>query len=142
MKGVKGRSACRGKVMPFMCPRPSGLTAPVDCVGVNLGIAWEMTGRPDGGPRTPGRFKCMLRPGHILDPGEGKAPALQNRRRYSAPQERISSQHRSRRQHIVHHRKIMAIDEVVDLPNIDMGDPGDKRKRRPKTKEGHGGSNT
>jgi hypothetical protein len=33
----------------------------------------------------------------------------------------------------------MAVDEIVDLPNIDTRDPGDKRKRRPKTKEGLGG---
>ncbi len=33
----------------------------------------------------------------------------------------------------------MAIDEVVDLPDIDTGDPGDKREWRPKTKEGLGG---
>jgi hypothetical protein len=33
----------------------------------------------------------------------------------------------------------MAIDEVVDLSNIDMGNPGDKRERRSKTKEGLGG---
>ena len=35
MKGVKGRSAWRGKAMPFMRPRPSGPRAPVDRVGVN-----------------------------------------------------------------------------------------------------------
>ena len=36
MKGVKGRSAWRGKVRPLMRPRPSGPTAPVDGVGVKL----------------------------------------------------------------------------------------------------------
>ncbi len=73
----------------------------------------------------------MFRPAHISDPRDGKSLALQNRRRYAFSQVRMALHQPGGRQDIAHPGVIVVKDVVVDLHNVDVGDPGDISNRWP-----------